>query len=126
AHDVEPAQRQPDVGDSWAGPAVLPHPPSGSCVVGGGGFDGVLHPDGQFWALRGAVISVVFEPVIPPGDDLLYEADGGAGLSQVRVFLAPGSDEAAGWHVQTGQEPKDGVGVPIGPATGGKDRDFDR
>ena len=61
------------------------------------------------------------QPVVPPAQRLLEEADRGTGGDGVREGVWPRTDEALAWPGQPLQQARDAVGVAVGPAADGVD-----
>src|SRR5204862_2953930 len=58
----------------------------------------------------------VFEPVIPPAYGLLKEADRGFRHPVLRIDVPPGTDDPKPRNLQPLEQPRNGVGVTVGPA----------
>src|SRR6185312_154955 len=66
------------------------------------------------------------QPLVPPAQALLQEADLRAGAGEVRVLVRPRADQALGRRFQVGEQAGDGVGVGVGPAADGVGGGLDR
>ena len=107
--------------DVRGGPARLADPPTRPVLVGRRGRHALLHPDAQHGLGHDVVVDVA-QPVVPPADELLEEADGRAGLTEVRVLVRPGPDQAFAGDVERGEQPEHRVRVAVGPAAHGEHR----
>ena len=75
----------------------------------------VLHPDAQHRLVHDAGVDAL-EPVVPPAQRVLQEADLGTGGDLVGPGMGPGADEPLAGPRQALHETQHGVGVAVGPA----------
>ena len=106
-------------------PGGLGHPASRQRLVVRGRLMARGHPGAQHRLVHDAR-RLALQPVVPPAQHLLQEADLRAGLGEVRIGMRPRPDQALARHVEMFQQARDGVGVAVGPAADGEDRTFDR
>ena len=106
-------------------PGGLGHPASGQRLVVRRRPMARGHPGAQHRLVHDAR-RLALQPMVPPAQHLLQEADLRAGLGEVRIGVRPRPDQALARHVETFQQARDGVGVAIGPAADGEDRTLDR
>ncbi len=92
---LEPAraQRQPLHLDARRGPAGLGDPAAGPLVVGHLRRGALLQPDAVRGLGHDAAVDAL-EPVVPPAQRLLQEADLRAGPREMRIAVRPGPDQA--------------------------------
>ena len=92
----------------------------------GAGRHAVLHPDPYARLVHDARVDALEAPV-PPAQRLLQEADGRAGLAQVRVLVRPRPDQPLAADLrQRRDQAEHGVAVAVGPAGHGVHRAADR
>ena len=97
-------------------PGRLAHPASRALRVRSLRRDAVLHPHPHHRLVHDTGVGSL-QPVVPPADRLLEESDRGARDTQVRVLVAPGTDERAPGHVEVCHEPEDRVRVAVRPSS---------
>src|SRR5262245_29491427 len=83
------------------------------------------HPSAQHGLIHHAGIDA-FEPIIPPPQQLLQEADLRSGKCKMRITMRPRSDETLARHRQSLEQAWNCIGIGIGPATDGVHRTLDR
>ena len=105
-------------------PHVLRRPAPRHLVHPRDGRRGVLHPDAQHGLVHHARVHAL-EPVVPPAQRVLQEADGRSRSDVVRERVRPGPDEALARARQTLQQARHAVGVAVGPAADGVHGDLD-
>ena len=88
------------------------------------GPGGVLHPSAEGRLLLDAVL-LALEPVVPPAQALLKEADLRARDGEVRILCAHGPISALSRARQALQQPRHRVRVAVRPAADGVDRALD-
>src|SRR5947208_6840025 len=60
------------------------------------------------------------QPMVPPAQRFLQEADGWTGPGIVRVFVDPRAHNALDWRLDVGDEMRDRVAVAVMPAADGQ------
>ena len=104
--------------DLRRGPSALGHPAAGPLHVARGRRHGLLHPHAQGRLLRDPRV-LALQPLVPPAQALLEEADRGTGLDLVRERVRPRPDQPLRGCLQSGQEPQHRLGVAVRPAADG-------
>ena len=107
------------------GPARLGHPAARPLPVVRRGRRVLLHPGPEHRLVHDPGVDPL-EPVVPPPQRLLEEADLRPGHRVVRERVRPRPDQALARARQAGQQARDGVGVAVGPAADGVHRHLDR
>ena len=79
-----------------------------------------LHPGAQHRLVHDAGVDAL-QPVIPPAQRLLQEADLRARLRHMRIGMRPWPDQALLRAGQAGQQARNGIGVAVRPAADGID-----
>src|SRR3954469_13175937 len=87
--------------------------------------DAVRHPRAQHGLVHHAGIDTL-EPIIPPAQHLLQEADLRAGTREMRIPVCPRSDQTLARYAQSFEQPWNCILVGIGPATDGVHGTLDR
>ncbi len=90
-----------------------------------GGRDAVLHVEAQHRLGHDAGVASL-QPVVPPAQLFAQEADGRPGLSNVRILVRPGADEALPRSREVLHQAEHAAAVAVGPARDGVDRHLDR
>ncbi len=85
----------------------------------------ILEPDPQPGLVHDPGVAAL-QPLVPPAQALLQEADLGAGLGEMRVFVGPGADQPLAGRLQIGEQAEDRIGIAVGPAAHGIDGALDR
>src|SRR5262249_55773321 len=91
----------------------------------GGRFDAVRHPRAQHGLIHHAGIDAL-EPIIPPPQHLLQEADLRAGTRKMRIPVGPRPDETLARYAQPPEQAWNCIRVGIGPAADGVHGALDR
>src|SRR3954447_12268386 len=84
----------------------------------GSGSDAFRHPRAQHWLVHHAGIDAL-EPIIPPPQHLLQEADLRAGTRKMRIPVCPRSDQTLARYAQSLEQAWNCILVGIGPAADG-------
>src|SRR5262249_5027658 len=101
-------------------------PPSRAHLVGGARPNRILHPYPQGRLVHDPGVDAL-EPVVPPAQALLEEANGWPGWDRlVGIVVRPGHDQALAGCIQMLKTPEDRVAVPVCPAADGVDGAPDR
>src|SRR6516225_2752511 len=91
----------------------------------GGRLDAFRHPSAQHGLIHHASIDAL-EPIIPPPQHLLQEADPRAGKCKMRITVGPRPDEALARHRQSLEKAWNCILIGIGPAADGIHGALDR
>src|SRR6266511_1371667 len=91
----------------------------------GGRLDAFRHPRAQHRLIHDAGIDAL-EPIIPPPQHLLQEADLRAGKRKMRITVGPRPDEALARHRQSLKKAWNCILIGIGPTADGVHRALDR
>src|SRR5580700_4150241 len=83
------------------------------------------HPGAQHRFIHHAGVDAL-EPMVPPSQHFLQEADLRARKREVWVSVRPWPDEPLARHTKALEQPRDRVLVAIGPSTNRVDRTLDR
>ena len=111
--------------DPFRGPRDLADPVTRTVTVPGTRRHPVLQEDPEHRLFHDSRL-LVLEPVIPPAQHLLEKAEVGPGsVLHMAPLVGVGADESETWHLESGKQAKDGVGVAVEPATDGEDRTAD-
>src|SRR5437870_8268865 len=81
----------------------------------GGRFDAFRHPRAQHRLIHDAGIDAL-EPIVPPAQHLLQEADLRAGTRKMRIPVCPRPDETLARYAQSLKKAWNCILVGIGPA----------
>src|SRR3546814_2977357 len=111
--------------DIGRGPAGLGDPAPGTMRVIGGRPRALLEIDPVLRLLHHAGVDAL-EPLIPPAQRFLEEADPRLGHGEMRVFVHPGPDQPLLRAGEIGQHAWHRVGIAVAPAADGIDRGRDR
>ena len=106
-------------------PGALGHPAAGPLHLSGGRRHGLLHPDAEGGLVHDPGV-LALEPLVPPAQALLEEADRRSGLDLVRERVRPRADQALRGRFESGQEPQNRLGVAVRPAADRVDGATDR
>ena len=74
----------------------------------------LLHPAAQLRLVHDAGVDPL-EPMVPPAEALLKEADRRPGLREMRIFMCPWPHQALARRFESGEQTEDCVGVAIRP-----------
>ena len=110
--------------DARRRPRVLGDPAPRDLVHPGRRRHGLLHPDAQHRLVHDAGVHAL-QPVVPPAQRLLQEADRRARRDVVRERVRPRADQPLARPGQALEQAQDAVGVAVGPAADGVDGDLD-
>src|SRR6266545_7794873 len=91
----------------------------------GGRFDAFRHPRAQYGLLHDPVIDAL-EPIVPPPQHLLQEADLRAWTRKMRITVGPRPDETLARYAQPLEQARNFIRVGIGPAADGVHGTLDR
>ena len=111
--------------DARRGPLGFGDPAPGPLPVEGPGRQALLEV-GAVERLVHDARRRALQPVVPPAQALLQEADRRRRHGEVRVLVDPGAGQAEPGRPEAGEQPRDGVGVGVAPAADGEDRGLDR
>ncbi len=106
-------------------PGRFGDPPSRQFLVIGRRPHAVGHPRAQHRLVHHAGVDAL-QPMIPPPQRLLQEADLRTGERDMRIGMRPGPDETLARHRQVFEQTRDRIGVAVGPAADREDRTLDR
>ena len=85
----------------------------------------VGHPGAQHRLVHDARVAAL-QPMVPPAQHLLQEADLRPGPREMRIGMRPRSDQPLARRRQMLEQARDGIGVAVGPAADRIDRTLDR
>src|ERR1700722_4478606 len=106
-------------------PRFLGNPTSRQFLMEGSRLHAVCHPGAQHGLIHHAGIKAL-EPVVPPPQHFLQEADLRTRKCKVWISMCPGSDETFARYTETLKEPRDRVRIAIGPSANDTHRTLDR
>src|SRR5207302_11242083 len=88
-------------------------------------LDAFRHPRAQHGLIHHAGIDAL-EPIVPPPQHLLQEADLRAGKCEMRISMRPRPDEALARYRQPREQARNRILIGVGPAADGEHRALDR
>src|SRR5579872_4698503 len=106
-------------------PRFLGNPTSWQYLMEGCRLYAIRHPGAQHWLIHHASVDVL-EPIVPPAQHFLQEADLRTWKREVWIRMCPRSDQTLAWHTEPLEKPRDRVLVAVGPSANSIDRALDR